>query len=78
MEYRNANKKGDYMRIDRIKFAAVMAKSGKRGKDIAEIAGVSMSSVYGVKQGRSCSAEMASKIASALNVPLNELLEKEQ
>ena len=66
------------MRIDRVNLAATMAKRCMRGKELATLSGISVSSVAGIRNGRSCSAEMASKIASALNVPLSELLEKEK
>ncbi len=50
---------------DRVNLAATMAKRCMRGKELATLAGISVSSVSGIRNGRSCSAEMASKIASA-------------
>ena len=46
------------MRIDRVTLAATMAKRCVRGKELAMLAGISVSSVSGIRNGRSCSSEI--------------------
>ena len=63
------------MRIDRIKLITEMAKRDMTLNDLVAATGTSRTTISGVKHGRSCSADTAEKIAKALNVPINELLE---
>lgn len=63
------------MRIDRIKLVSELAKRDMTQKRLAELAGISRASVNYIKSGKSCSDEVGRKIADALNVPIEQLLE---
>lgn len=63
------------MRIDRIKFVSELARQDLTQKKLAELAGVSRATINYIKSGKSCSDEIGNKIADALKVPLEELLE---
>lgn len=62
------------MRIDRIKFAAVLARADISSQELARRAGLSRVTISNVKSGRSCSRTTAEKIACGLKVDLSELL----
>lgn len=64
------------MRIDRIKLVAELARRDMTQTQLAEKAGVSRVTVNGIKAGRTCSDAVGTKIAAALNVPIEKLLEK--
>lgn len=64
------------MRIDRIKLVSELTMRDMTQKDLAELSGVSRATIGYVKCGKSCSDEVGNKIATALNVPLEKLLEK--
>lgn len=63
------------MRIDRIKLTAEMMRQDLTQKRLAELAGVSRNTVNCIKGGKSCSDEIGNKIAEALGVSINNLLE---
>lgn len=63
------------MRIDRIKLVSELARQDMTQKRLAELAGVSRASVNYIKSGKSCSDEIGHKIADALKVPIETLLE---
>lgn len=63
------------MRIDRIKLITEMARKDITQVQLAEMTGSSRSTISGVQNGRSCSSRTAVKIADALKVPLETLLE---
>lgn len=63
------------MRIDRVKFAAALARADINVKRLAEKSGVSRPTITNVKAGKSCSEETAGKLASGLGVPLADILE---
>lgn len=63
------------MRIDRYKLTAELMRQEMTQKKLAEIAGISRASVTYIKGGKSCSDEVGHKIADALKVPLETLLE---
>lgn len=63
------------MRIDRVKLTAELVRQDMTQKHLAEISGVSRATVNGVKCGRTCSDEVGYKIAEALKVPIEQLLE---
>ena len=63
------------MRIDRVKLITEMARADLNGKQLGELAGISRATVSSVKCGKRCSEETASKIARALGVDVEELLE---
>lgn len=63
------------MRIDRVKLVAELARKDMTQKKLAELAGVSRATVNSIKSGKSCSDEVACKIAAALQVDLKKLME---
>ena len=63
------------MRIDRIKLVSELTRQDMTQKKLAEMAGISRASVNYIKSGKSCSDEVGHKIADALKVPLETLLE---
>ena len=68
-------KRGDKMRIDRIKLVAELARRDMTQSKLAELAGVSRATINYIKGGKSCSDEVGEKIAGALGVPVDELIE---
>lgn len=54
------------MRIDRVKFAAALARTDLNCKQLAEKSGVSRVTITSVKGGKSCSNETAEKLAAIL------------
>lgn len=64
------------MRIDRIKLLTELAKQDMTQKRLAELSGVSRATINYIRAGKSCSEVIGKKIAGALNVPIEELLEK--
>jgi putative transcriptional regulator len=63
------------MRINRVTFAAELARRDWRDKRLAELSGVSRVTLSAIRSGKSVAPNTAQKIAAALNVPLEELLE---
>lgn len=63
------------MRIDRVKLVTELARRDMNQKQLAELSGVSRTTINGVKNGRSCSDEVGRKIADALNIDLKKILE---
>lgn len=63
------------MRIDRIRLITEMAKQDITQLKLVELSGVSRATLSGIQNGRSCSSRSAVKIADALKVPLETLLE---
>ena len=62
--------------IDRKKLLNRMLDCKMNVKQLAEASGVSRVTVSNVKCGKSCSDEVGQKIAKALGVDVNELLER--
>lgn len=54
------------MRIDRVKFAAALARLDLNGKQLAEKAGLSRGTITAVRTGKSCSKETADRLAAVL------------
>lgn len=54
------------LRIDRVAFAAAMAKRDINCKKLVELSGVSRVTVTAVKNGKSCSERTAEKLATVL------------
>ncbi|MDY3905337.1 MAG: helix-turn-helix transcriptional regulator [Lawsonibacter sp.] len=54
------------MRIDRVEFAAALARADLNVKRLAEKSGVSRPTITAVKSGKSCSEETANKLAAVL------------
>lgn len=63
------------MRIDRIKLTAELVRRDMTQTTLAEKSGISRVTITGIKAGRSCSEDTAKKLAAALNMPLEKLLE---
>ena len=54
------------VRINRVAFAAEMARKDINCKELVELSGVSRVTVTAVKSGKSCSKETADKLATVL------------
>lgn len=63
------------MRIDRKKLVVAMLDRNQTTLQLAERSGVSRVTISGVRCGKSCSKSTAEKIAKALNVPVENLIE---
>lgn len=63
------------MRIDRKKLVVAMLDRNQTTLQLAEKSGVSRVTISGVRCGKSCSKNTAEKIAKALNVPVENLIE---
>ena len=64
------------MRINRLKLVTELVKRDMTQIELAEAAGVSRATVGYIKCGKSCSDVVGIKIANALGLPIEELLEK--
>lgn len=64
------------MRIDRIKLITELAKRDMTQTRLAELSGVSRATVNYIKGGKSCSEEVCNKLAAALGIPVEKLIEK--
>lgn len=62
------------MRINRVAFAAALARRDINQKRLAELSGVSRVTITAVKSGKTCSEETARKLAAVLGP---EIMEKE-
>lgn len=62
------------MRIDRVAFAAALARRDINQKQLAELSGVSRVTITAVKSGKTCSEDTARKLAAVLGP---EIMEKE-
>ena len=62
------------MRIDRVAFAAALARRDINQKRLAELPGVSRVTITAVKSGKTCSEDTARKLAAVLGP---EIMEKE-
>ena len=63
------------MRINRIKLVTELARRDMTQRRLAELAGVSRSTINYIKSGKSCSDEVGTKIAEALGVDVTEIIE---
>lgn len=63
------------IRIDRVKFAAELTRQDMTQKRLAELSGVSRATISYIKGGKSCSDEIAQKIAKGLGVELSQIIE---
>lgn len=64
------------MRLDRKKLVCAMIDANMNTKQMAEKAGVTRATACSVKNGKSCSYDTAVKLAEALGVPVEKLIEK--
>ncbi|MCL2840100.1 MAG: helix-turn-helix transcriptional regulator [Defluviitaleaceae bacterium] len=65
------------MRIDRITFAAEMTRREMRDIRLAELSGVSRSTISAIRGGKSVAKGTIEKIAMTLQVPVEQLLEQQ-
>lgn len=63
------------MRIDRVKFVSEITKQNMTLLQLAEKSNVSRVTLSNIKCGKSCSEDVALKIAKALNINVKDLLE---
>lgn len=63
------------MRVDRCKLSLELMKRDMTQKQLAEMCGVSRATISGIACGRSCNDKTGYKIAQALGVELDNLLE---
>jgi Predicted transcriptional regulators len=66
---------GEKVRIDRIKLVTELTRQDLTQKRLAELSGVSRATINYIRSGKSCTDEIGNKIAKALNVPIETLLE---
>lgn len=63
------------MRIDRVKLVSEITRQDLNQKKLAELSGVSRATINYIKGGKSCSDSIGNKLAAALGVPIESLLE---
>lgn len=63
------------MRIDRVKLITELAKRDMTQKRLSELSGVSRATINYVRAGKSCTDEVGQRIAKALGVKLEEIIE---
>lgn len=64
------------MRLDKTKVLFVMAERDMYQKDLAELSGMSRGNLSTLINGKNCQPRTAFKIAKALNVNVEEILEQ--
>ena len=64
------------MFLDAGKLRDVAYKRGHTQKDVADRAGISLTTVSNVFRGCRCSQRMGERIADALDVPLSEIMDE--
>ncbi len=62
------------MRIDRVKFAAELARADLKIKALAERAGVSRVTITSVRSGKSCSKTTVEKLAAGLGISISDIV----
>ena len=65
-----------YVTLDRVAVISVMARKNITSDELTQRASVGRSSVYKVRKGKSVYRTTAQHVATALGVPLEELLEE--
>lgn len=65
------------MRIDRVKFAAALARADMTTVKLSAKVGISRGTISVVKSGKSCKETTAQRIADGLGIPLDDLIAKE-
>lgn len=63
------------MRIDRVKLIAEMARQEIKIQELADKASVSRSTINSMRGGKSCHKNSIARVATALGVSVEELLE---
>lgn len=65
-----------FVRIDRVKLIAEMARKDIRIQELSEKAAVSRATITALRGGKSCNANSVRRVASALGVPMESLMEE--
>jgi len=65
-----------FVRIDRVKLIAEMARQDIRIQELSEKAAVSRATITALRGGKSCNANSVRRVASALGVPMESLMEE--
>ena len=63
------------MRIDRVKLIAEMARRDMKVQELADKAAVSRATVTALRGGKSCNENSIRRVANALDIPVESLLE---
>ena len=66
------------MRLNYALLRRELFKQGVTQKQLASMTGISRATINGICKGRSCSSTTAQKIAAALNILIDELLEADE
>lgn len=64
------------MRIDRLKFVTELTKQDLTLIELSKRSGVNRVTLSNVKCGKACREDIAQKVAKALNIDLEKLIEK--
>lgn len=64
------------MRIDRLKFVTELTKQDLTLIELSKRSGVNRVTLSNIKNGKSCREDIAKKVANALNIELEKLIEK--
>lgn len=63
------------MRVNRIKLITLMAEKEIKTRELANSSGLARATISAVRGGKTCTLDTAVKIANALDIPVNELIE---
>ena len=63
------------MRLDRCKLAVSMVRRDLKNKDLAVLSGLSAQTISNIKRGKSCTDAAGNRIADALNISIDNLVE---
>lgn len=66
----------DSVKVDRIKLSIAMAKKDINGRELSKMSGVSVMTISYIKNGKTCSVATGEKIATALGIDMEELVQK--
>lgn len=64
------------MKFNKTKLGIAMAENNLNFRELAEASGVSRATLSYINNGKNCRPNVAGKIATALNKPLEELIEE--
>ena len=64
------------MRLNRKKLVCAMLDADLNTKQLAEKAGIARATACSIKNGKSCNYDTAVKLAAALSIPVEKLIEK--
>ena len=64
------------MKLSQSKVMVQMGKQRLRIEDLAKTAGVSTTTIMGMRKGKNCRLSSAAKVSEALGLPLEEIVEE--